>query len=207
MRHSGTRGLYAHWHELFVSNGWRIPERRAIEPASLHEWLSDVFVLETDDHGELRYRLAGSRVCALFGSELAGTGFSTGDDPAAFALRRRAARLGTDRSVLVASETLHAAHGGSVEAETLLLPLLHEGAPNRRVLGARVVLARAEWIGLVPVASVAVEGLRLVRPAEDRALMNDRPVPLAAPAPHSGMRKVGHLAVLDGGKRPLVTQT
>lgn len=208
VRHPSVRGLYLHWYELFEKRGRQVPERCDVEPASLHRWLGDVFVLDRGEDGGLRYRLAGSRACAIFGRELAGRPFLPGRHSSSTTLRRHAERLGSNSRALVANETLTSARGESVESELLLLPLLHDGAPDRRLLGLRTPLNEPSWLGLVPITSVEVEGLRIIHPQEERSLLRDRVLPLPRPrSSFAGARKVAHLTVLDGGKPALVTQT
>jgi hypothetical protein len=73
MRHSASRALFAHWNER---RGTRpLPERDDIEPAAIRAALGDIFILGVDPGEDLRFRVAGTRVCALFGRELKGEGF------------------------------------------------------------------------------------------------------------------------------------
>ena len=73
MRHSASRALFAHWNE---QRGTRaLPERGDIEPAAIRAALGDVFILGVDSGEDPRFRVAGTRVCALFGRELRGEGF------------------------------------------------------------------------------------------------------------------------------------
>jgi hypothetical protein len=67
MRHPATKTVFRQWQRLKI--GSRPPDRRAINPADFGAHLADVFLLDRID-GDIRFRLAGSRVCGLFGEEL-----------------------------------------------------------------------------------------------------------------------------------------
>src|SRR5271165_5637188 len=73
MKHAASRELYAYWDER---RGKRpAPERAEIEPGAIRQVLSDAFILALDSRAGHPFRLAGTRVCALFGRELKGQSF------------------------------------------------------------------------------------------------------------------------------------
>jgi hypothetical protein len=73
MKHAASRELYAYWQE---KRGTRpAPERADIEPGAIRGALSDAFILALDRSTGHPVRLAGTRVCALFGRELKGESF------------------------------------------------------------------------------------------------------------------------------------
>ena len=68
MKHPSSRDLYAYWNER---RGSRLaPERADIEPSAIRQVLGDTFVLAADSVAQHPFRLAGTRLCALFGREL-----------------------------------------------------------------------------------------------------------------------------------------
>lgn len=68
MKHAASRALTAYWNER---RGKRAaPDRADIEPGAIRRILGDTFILAFDPHQGHPYRLAGTRVCALFGREL-----------------------------------------------------------------------------------------------------------------------------------------
>ncbi|TXM87718.1 PAS domain-containing protein, partial [Methylobacterium sp. WL122] len=69
MKHPTSRMLYSYWDRL---RGQRCaPERSEIEPGAIRHLLADSLILELDmPHRTATLRLAGTRVCALFGREL-----------------------------------------------------------------------------------------------------------------------------------------
>ncbi|URK87942.1 PAS domain-containing protein [Rhizobium sp. RCAM05350] len=64
MRSKTAIEIYAYWDEL---RGHReVPSRSQIEPAHIRNILADLFILEKTPRGDIRFRLAGTRICALF---------------------------------------------------------------------------------------------------------------------------------------------
>src|SRR5205807_6530417 len=73
MKTAPTRKMYAYWN---ARRGSRLaPERGDIEPGAIREILSDSFIVSFDDTADHPFRLAGTRVCTLFGHELKGEPF------------------------------------------------------------------------------------------------------------------------------------
>src|SRR5580698_895928 len=73
MKHPASRRLYAYWDEL---RGKRpAPERAEIEPGAIRQILSEAFIAALNPVAGYPFRLAGTRVCALFCRELKGESF------------------------------------------------------------------------------------------------------------------------------------
>lgn len=126
MKHPSNRELFAYW------NGKRgdgcAPDRGDIKPGAVGGLFGDIFVLSCDANAGYPFRVAGRRVCALFGCDLKDRSFSA---------------LFTDKSrseigevlTAVAEEMLPAvvglisttARGGCAHLELLLLPLTMTG--------------------------------------------------------------------------------
>ncbi|MGB9364875.1 MAG: PAS domain-containing protein, partial [Xanthobacteraceae bacterium] len=65
MKQASSRELFGYW---AARRGARAaPERGEIEPSAIRRALGDVFILEFDRRSGHPFRLAGTRVCALFG--------------------------------------------------------------------------------------------------------------------------------------------
>jgi hypothetical protein len=75
MKHHATREFFAYWDGKRGDE--RAPDRSEIEPAALRELLGDIFVLSCDAAAGYPFRVAGTRVCALFGRDLKDQGFSS----------------------------------------------------------------------------------------------------------------------------------
>ena len=70
MKNASSQELYAYWEK---QRGTRsAPARTDIEPGAIRHILSDAFILALDGDAGHPFRLAGTRLCALFGRELKG---------------------------------------------------------------------------------------------------------------------------------------
>ena len=140
--------LYAYWEE---QRGKRpAPERADIEPGAIRQVLSDAFILALDGGAGHPFRLAGTRVCALFGRELKGESFiglwAAASQPIISDLL---AILNDERVGTVAGVTAHSADGEPIDLELLLLPLERQPAeprPHHRHPGAAEGSAMARFV-------------------------------------------------------------
>ncbi len=155
MKHAASRELYAYWEER---RGQRpAPERADIEPGAIRAALSDTFILELDATDGHSFRLAGTRVCALFGRELKGESFVDlwdlgSRDPIADLLA-----ISTDESVgTVAGVTAHSTAGEPLELELLLLPLGMRRPRLARTIGILAPLKPPAWLGVNPIGALTL---------------------------------------------------
>lgn len=121
MKHPSSRAYFAYWDSKRKDG--RAPDRTAIDPGDLRELLGDAFVLSCEASAGYPFRVAGTRVCALFGRDLKDQSFSAlfGEDS-----RREIESIAS----IVAEETLGAvagvtattASGTRAHLELLLLP-------------------------------------------------------------------------------------
>jgi hypothetical protein len=191
MKHPSNRELFEYWNKR---RGARLaPQRAEIEPAAIRPVLADTFILGCDGSAAHQFRIAGTRVCALFGRELKGVDFLD--------LWAPASRIEIDELLaVVANETVGVVARACgtvadvVELELLLLPLSHGGRGDARVLGALAPAEVPHWIG-----ARALGGLIL---GTRRYLGVDVPL-RAAPAVAAGTprgRIIHGLVVYDGGQ-------
>jgi len=73
MKHPSSRAYFAYWDAQ--RSGAKAPDRSAFEPGAVRELLADSFVLACQRDEGLPFRVAGTRVCALFGRDLKGEAF------------------------------------------------------------------------------------------------------------------------------------
>jgi hypothetical protein len=73
MKHPSSRAYFAYWDAQ--RSGAKAPDRSAFEPGAVRELLADSFVLACEPDKGLPFRVAGTRVCALFGRDLKGEAF------------------------------------------------------------------------------------------------------------------------------------
>ena len=160
MKHAASRELFNYWEER--RGGRLAPERSDIEPGAIRQALSDTFILElndaTDGHS---FRLAGTRVCALFGRELKGESFV---DLWALSSRGPIADLLTissEESVgTVAGVTAQSTAGDSIELELLLLPLGLRRPRLARTIGILAPLKPPLWLGASVIGALTLGSRR-----------------------------------------------
>ena len=159
MKHSSTRAIYRYWNER---RGTRpAPERADIEPGDIRHQLGDTFMLASDFVDVLRFRLAGTRVCALFSRELKGESFaSLWDESSAKTVDDLMNAVCREQASAVAGLIGRAADGTAVELEMLLLPLAHSGHARIRALGVLAPTVPLYWLGEKPVVELALRSLR-----------------------------------------------
>jgi hypothetical protein len=169
MKHSSTQELFKYWN---LRRGRDLaPERDAIEPDAIRRILADTFILGFDARAEHQFRLAGTRVCAIFGRELRGEAFLRLWGSASQPSMRDLLTVLEDESIgIAAGATGHTADGAKLDLEMLVLPLKHRGRLDARALGAIVPVNAPSWFGHNPVIDLTLGPLRYVDPAVEAAL-------------------------------------
>jgi hypothetical protein len=164
MKHAATRDVFNYWNER---RGRRpAPDRADIEPGRIRRALGDTFILAFDTGADHPFRLAGTRLCALFCRELKGQPFAgLWDETQRAALRELLAIVVKESGGVVAGATAMAAHGASLDLELLLLPLIHGRDTHARVLGVLAPLVSPYWLGTQPLANLRLGTLRHLGPA------------------------------------------
>ena len=126
MKHHTTQALFNYWTRKRGRR--RAPVRSDIDPADIRRILADTFILTADFVNEIRVRLAGTRVCALFAREIKGETF---DDLWSEASREQVHDLVTavvdENAGVVAGVLGRTEQGAEIELELLLLPLAFDG--------------------------------------------------------------------------------
>lgn len=210
MKQEGSLALFHYWNRL---RGDRpAPKRTDIEPADIKSLLGDTFILERDMRGEAIFRLAGTRLCAIYGRELKGFAFTSLWRETE---RRVVARLVTSvfqsKSVVCFDFYGFGRDDRSVSFEFVLLPL-DGGQENPRCLGALSAAHKPFWLGSHPIADAKLGSVRVIDPDRDPMFLKNRPAVPVPPmarghAPKADFllnnaRRIRHLLVLDGGRGP-----
>lgn len=193
MKHASTRAVFEYWDR---KRGVRpAPARADIDPTAIRHALSDTFMLSADFADQLRFRLAGTRVCALFAREIKGESFAE--------FWSEANRRSIDELIgavmyesegAVAGVTAHTEDGSRTELELLLLPLAHVGHARVRALGVLAPAAVPYWIGAKPVIELTLGTLRHIRDG-----IESHPAPRLVPAVEDVRIRHG-FAVYSGGR-------
>lgn len=170
MKHAASRELYAYWEE---KRGTRsAPERAEIEPGAIRGVLSDAFMLALDRSAGHPVRLAGTRVCALFGREIKGEPFlglwAAASKPIIASLL---AILADEWTGTVAGATAENVSGETIDLELLLLPLSAPRTNFVRAIGVLAPLKAPQWLGASPVGPLTVGSRRHVGAAIERRLL------------------------------------
>jgi hypothetical protein len=195
--------LYAYWNEIRA--GRVAPRRLEVEPSRIGSVLPETFMLERIDPSSYRFRLAGTRLCEIFGIELRDTdmldGWSASDRAVLVRSLASTCAQGAVTLIVVEAKSETARH---IQLEAIFLPLTH-GEEITRVIGAMAPMAWPHWLGherlihkqLVRHEMIWPEGRphALVQRAGGQAPLH--PPLVKAPDPRSRFR------VLDGGRSKL----
>jgi hypothetical protein len=188
MKHAASRQLYAYWEER---RGKRAaPERAEIEPGAIRQVLSDAFILALDGGAGHPFRLAGTRVCALFGRELKNEPFiglwAAASQPTIADL---VSILDSEQVGTVAAATAQNAHGEPIDLELLLLPLSSTRPSLARTIGILAPLTIPQWLGSVPLGPLSVGSRRHIGASLERRIL-----------PRFMATRRGQLTVHEGGR-------
>ena len=192
MKHPSNRELFDYWNER---RGERLaPERADIEPAAIRHVLGDTFVTEMSGSENHQFRIAGTRLCALFGRELKAESFlklwsRTGQT----AIRELLAVVMDEKVGVVASATGTTADDilAPINLELLLLPLAFRSRGEARVMGALAPMATPYWLGAKAIGPLTLGMFRHI----------GAPAYTAAPLFKAAAGRFRHgLTVYDGGR-------
>ncbi|MCO6385959.1 PAS domain-containing protein [Aliihoeflea sp. 40Bstr573] len=203
MKKEGTIAMFRYWDMLRA--GRPSPFRTQIDPTAIKGRLPDTFILEFDDSNELRFRLAGTNICAVFGRELRHLPFAQiwrEEDQEAVGALARATLL--QEAVVLAEARGTSRQGRRATFEVLLLPL-DAGPGQPRAIGLATPVDRPFWMGAHAIENLQLDEARLIDTDAPPALDIGAQAPSLAPedlepADRERTRRVRHLVVLDGGR-------
>jgi hypothetical protein len=166
MKHASSRELFAYW---TARRGARpAPERSEIEPAAIRHALGDVFILAFDRGAGHPFRLAGTRVCALFGRELRGQSFlELWDADSRVALAELMNTAGEETVGAVAGVSARTAEGWAQGLELVVLPLRQRGEAQGRMIGVLAPFSVPFWLGAAQLDGLTLGTVRHLDPALD----------------------------------------
>jgi hypothetical protein len=193
MKHPSSRQLFEYWNER---RAHRVaPERGDIEPGPIRRALGDTFILGRDAEGTYRFRLSGTRSCALFCRELKGEDFlALWADADRREMRERVTAATEECAGFIAGVTGRNTEGASTDLELLLLPLQHRDASQARLLGVLAPLVPPYWLGATPLASMTCGTVRHLGPESGHIV-----APRLVPGTENARLRHG-LMVYDGGR-------
>jgi hypothetical protein len=193
MKHPSNRELFDYWNER---RGERLaPERADIEPSAIRKVLGDTFVLEAGLGGNHVFRIAGTRLCALFGRELKGESFVRLWQRAGQTSIRELISVVMEEKVGVVASVTGATSDSTlmpVDLELIVLPLAFQSRGEARVMGALAPMAAPYWLGAKAVGPLTLGMFRHIGAAIEQ---------IPAPAFRAAPGRVRHgLTVYDGGR-------
>jgi len=193
MKHQSTRTVFDYWNR---QRGTRLaPARADIDPTEIRHALSDTFMLAADFTDQLRFRLAGTRVCALFGREIKGEAFAAlWSETSRQSIDDLLAIVNNETIGAVAGLTARTEDGAEADLELLLLPLAHVGHVRVRMIGVLAPTIPPYWLGAKPVVELTLGTLRHTGADADMSIA-PRLIPAAA-----GSRVQHGFVVYSGGR-------
>lgn len=177
MKQQATRALFEYWDALRGARA--APARSDVEPGAIRSCLANTFVLTFDSERGHPFRIAGTSVCALLGSELTRTSFDklwTVDERRA--IRDLVQTVTDDLEGVVAGVTGRNDADETVDLEMILLPLAGGDGGSGSVLGALTAVASPYWLGTRPLRSLHLGDLRFTGAASTGTIVAGRDSPL-----------------------------
>jgi hypothetical protein len=166
MKQASSRELFGYWS---ARRGKRAaPERGEIEPSAIRRALGDVFILEFDRRAGHPFRLAGTRVCALFGRELKNEPFlDLWDDETRVQVAQLLSVVADEVSGIVASVKGRTGEGWPQDLELVLLPLAQRGDTHARMIGALTPFNAPFWLGVSRLGALTLGNMRHLDPVQE----------------------------------------
>jgi hypothetical protein len=163
MKHPASREFFAYWDGQ--RGDARAPDRSDIDPNAVRERLGDIFVLSCDAKAGYPFRVAGTRVCALFGRDVKDASF-----PALFAADCRGeiteiiAAVADEMLPAIAGVTAASQRGTLTHLELLLLPF---NTRTHAPISLTGMLAPFDNDGGL-IGELALTSLRYIHPLQQR---------------------------------------
>lgn len=213
MSNPGTTDLFLYWNR--IRDGKPAPLRTQIEPVDIRAHLADTFILEQGMRKDVTFRLAGTRVCAIYGRELKNYAFFSLFSLADISLVKRLANA-CFLEKTVSMITFDGISKGRrvLGFEAIFMPLANT-TESTRLFGAIFPAEKPYWLGADPIVESRVTSVRVIDPDKELVFLNNRPrvdVPPMGPSIEnlSGPRAIytsrnepakrfGHLTVIAGG--------
>jgi hypothetical protein len=196
--------LFNYWDQLRA--GRIAPNRLEIEPSRIADILAETFMLERIDARTYQFRLAGTRLCELFGSELRGKNFLEGWSEQDRSVLERHLATVCDQgaaAIFTLEGVIDSRH--RIELEANLLPLQHTGNKITRIIGAMSPTSSPSWLGSDPLRSRHLKHHQIVWPdgrphAVVERLGTQAPFRLAPPSAQAAKSDQRRFRVLEGGR-------
>ncbi|WEA27586.1 MULTISPECIES: PAS domain-containing protein [Rhizobium] len=161
MRVQATIEIFDYWNR--IRGAADAPLKSQVEPSAVPHLLQSLFILETRDAGNIGFRLAGTRICDLFGRDLRGERFSSLWGNGQHADIERTAMGVMDHAMpALFNATGYSTIGHQASFEIIMMPLRSPHGACDRLLGAIAPTAAASWLEVVPLEFLALDRSRLL---------------------------------------------
>lgn len=160
MRLNTTIQIFDYWNKLRGSE--IAPLRTQVEPRDIRHLLSSLFMLETSGAGRVTFRLAGTRICDLFGHDLGGSCLSELWAHGHEDMEKTAIGVMEHGIPALLNATGYSTAGHRAAFEIILLPLRDADGECGKLLGAIAPATTASWLEVVPLQFLALDRSRLL---------------------------------------------
>lgn len=190
MRQQTTIEIFEYWNR--IRGAADAPLKSQVEPSAVPHLLQSLFILETREDGDIGFRLAGTRICDLFGRDLRGERFSSlwphgqNED-----IERTAMGVMDHAMPALFNATGYSTVGHQASFEIVMMPLRSPQGGCDRLLGAIAPTTAATWLEIVPLEFLALDRSRLLPGKFGKdAPVDTRPINEIAAARSAGFGQV-----------------
>lgn len=162
MLHPGSRQLFRYWETLRAEKAY--PRREDVDFAAIKAVMPDLVIIERDHlRKSFRYRLAGSRVCALFGINLTGTDvFLAWDHFETDVIRRHLEIALTRFQPAVIRMRLTTDRDQQMAAELVVLPVQMQNSNRVQLIGGMFPFRPVAALGHTSIAARELVSARVI---------------------------------------------
>lgn len=181
MRLQTTIDIFDYWNALRGEQD--APLKSQIAPGAIRHLLSSLFILEMEADRHIRFRLAGTKICDLFGRDLRGERFSALWANGQHGDIERTAEGVMDHAIpTLFNATGYSIAGHHAAFEIIMMPLRSSAGGCDRLLGAIAPGAAASWLEIVPLELLALDRSRLLHDKFGRTIQAEprRPAEIIA---------------------------
>jgi hypothetical protein len=196
--HPGSRSLFAYWESLRAERACPNREEFAFEPVK--DLMPDMVVLEQDlARGGYSFRLAGSRVCALFGRNLTASDAFSGWDAYETSILRNHFKLAFDNfQPILFRMRLLTDTGITVAAELIAMPIRARMSNRIQLIGGLFSFCDVSDLAYHSIQTRELVSARAIWTEHGSGELGNSPdVPFPYPQKRSNKP---FLKVLEGGK-------
>jgi hypothetical protein len=194
--HPSSRQLFRYWEKLRAERA--CPTREDFDFAPIQGLLPDLVVIERDNlRSSFRFRLSGTRVCALFTSNLTGSDVLYGwDSFETDVISRHLLTVLNQKQPAVIRMRLTTDRHDTVAAELVALPVQVRGSTRIQIIGGLFPFRPLQGLGHASILHRELVSARVIWTEHEQSASNIEPLPIETRASNSRH----HFTLIDGGK-------